>query len=1566
MDAASFRAPDDTLSAMDDTGEGSDVVSAVSSAHNNAIVVSPALMAPGHRRASASSTGPAVGSFGGIIGSATSKKARKRKSAAAAAATMRSAATAVSAAATMLLKKNGGHAPAHRDDEDDPLGEALTTILNRHPEWNFRMRRSSPISGKNGRSSVERRSSEQTSLEWDRIELVFQLPILSRHNWRVIEAMVWRWIRDKPWHGKLIRPRTWTSSLSSARSVIKSQVCSSLPALRFFLLCLAIGLLQTVALAHVAIEGAVSSLARNLLVGIVASLLIETNDLPPSLHRGLQRVIRALEWIDARILWGRRWSGREWTRDRNNLSTGEIIAGDEDPHLPNPSSARRRWSFAMSSPPPPSRDTSMARSLWELPPPETKNGRRLCLSLHHLQASHVDEWSPETALHRRALNYCYVMIREDHLQTQAERQNRQQRHHVRTPWDYRNRDSEYAGQDGGNETDEDELHVRRSYSDGGRERITRGNRSQVAADQLSESDSNERQPRGQKRNPGLNLTKRLASAATDEPRGETVQVRATRDGAAAERGGGDDDDDDGTTELTRAWLRRNQSGSPFEYLSEPESSVASDCGLEDLPWIDVTAQIGMRLLNSAHVHRAITDPNLKNKLLTGSEASSAQRQHHHHHPGHARQQPHQPPPGHLVTLEACSDGASQSTRSPLSHHSGPPLKVMKPVHAMWTSPSAAAAAVELASPTLSHRSDGVAWMNETTNSKLQWHASAPSQCEYESSVKYRAQQDSLTSLPEGKLPGQTAPRQLRRLASNDLASTSDSIEVQLHPPTLPYPATIVPSSCDAPRHKQGLRTSSPADTMISTQTVTVSTTCHPHQRQPLLPGVKVAVPIHPIQPRVSFATPSTKPSFGSYLAGAAGACFQMGTVVRSQRIYVDGCGSSCHDHGSAPLPNCLSVTVKLDKSYLRNAEFAELTFRVMDEWMGSRYMPRHSKVPIGSCVATTFGLGVVVGWRVHDDCHVVRSLWQRRGTGSAHAYLQPTAIRSVVEAAVGFDVSTKYGPGITLAYVDGGPAFESGRFLVAMKDDSRHQGRVIEMYRRDVYSCLGAQFIPVIEHIREAALYKIQMDNYEAALREQNYDDSLEKDDEWLWKTWSACLDILWSSFLRAVDEDSAFDEGVNELMTSIIDFLERLDATEPDNSALHKLAVGDFEVECYMSGDDPTVKPKEKEAPGLWVINDIFGGIFRPHQEKEPDPVAMSPAPSDQETRRSSHYDRVFAVLRTIMKTISYAKAESVEHPHFRLALAISHDFLLFIRTIVKVQQKNSSSHSLAVWKHAFQEISLTFGPLKDRLEKIGRGVAQRMEKHGRRAKTRVLRFVDTILGDEKLLFAMEQGEWDQCVSRLEIALVKSKIIQEQSLFYYRKTGQFIYEHIKASVSHEGGAASRNNEKLALLGQALRSIASPLRSILKILLRPDVLDLFERILVRVYCREEQASQILTIHASNFHSFRHLRMLKDFSVAGKIWIPLLDAADEEFAWVVAQLPENSKEFMCPLSNLFSLCVAQFHKINAGDLSKDWLDFLLEDDAVRIIYDIDMKLILALEQFSRDIREMMEVLPYYPR
>jgi hypothetical protein len=107
-------------------------------------------------------------------------------------------------------------------------------------------------------------------------------------------------------------------------------------------------------------------------------------------------------------------------------------------------------------------------------------------------------------------------------------------------------------------------------------------------------------------------------------------------------------------------------------------------------------------------------------------------------------------------------------------------------------------------------------------------------------------------------------------------------------------------------------------------------------------------------------------------------------------------------------------------------------------------------------------------------------------------------------------------------------------------------------------------------------------------------------------------------------------------------------------------------------------------------------------------------------------------------------------------------------------------------------------------------------------------------------------------------------------------------------------------------------------------------------------------------------------MLKDFTIAGKLWIPILDAANEELNWAVLSMPENARDLMVPLSNLFSLCVAQFHKLGAGDLTADWLNFLMEDKAVELINEIDMKLILAVEAACKDVKKVMVVLPYYQR
>ena len=729
------------------------------------------------------------------------------------------------------------------------------------------------------------------------------------------------------------------------------------------------------------------------------------------------------------------------------------------------------------------------------------------------------------------------------------------------------------------------------------------------------------------------------------------------------------------------------------------------------------------------------------------------------------------------------------------------------------------------------------------------------------------------------------------------------------------------------------------------------------KRPLLLPGVKIAVPIFPLQP-------GSKRS-----KGLLNSHFQMATVVSSKRIFVPT-NNGLLSPGRRDT-NCLSITVKLDASFLRNGEFAELTLRVMDEW-SSRYMPKHSKLPLGSCVSTTFGLGVLVGWRVEDDCHVVRSLWQRRGPGSACAYLRRDSIHCTVEAAVGFEVETVLGLGEVQGYIGAGQDFRTGRFLVSIKEEGIHRGRTLELNRADVLSCWSAQFIPVIEHIREAAQYQLQVDNYREALEEATQTESEDTlEDDKTWRYLSKYSDILWKSFLRATEEDDDFDEGMNEFITSMVNFLDRLDS--PTGMIDSK---GNEDTNIIITATDSTHSSKhhdEKQESGFnRFMNDVFGifGTQRGDQDEDTQSesieVQCTPDRYEEKHPFKKSYDRAFAVIRTLMRTVSIARAQCVDEPNFKLALSVCYELLLFVKTVVKVQQKNISPHSLKVWRRAWEEIISTFGPVKDRLEKIGQGVAERMEKQGRRAKVRLLRFVDRIVQDDILLAAIEHGDWDRSGEQIELAMVKAKIIDEESRDYFHRTAQFIYNHFKAASSRNRHAAARNNEKLATLAMTVKLIAAPRRSILKLFLDVGVLDVFERVLVRVFHKEDVASRMLSIHASNFHTLRRFRMLKDFTIAGKMWIPLLDAADAEFSYMVSRMPENAKDLMCPLSSLFSLCTLQFHKISDGDLTKDWLDFMLEDEAVSIIHDIDMKLILALESFSRDIKEMMVVLPYYPR
>ena len=444
-----------------------------------------------------------------------------------------------------------------------------------------------------------------------------------------------------------------------------------------------------------------------------------------------------------------------------------------------------------------------------------------------------------------------------------------------------------------------------------------------------------------------------------------------------------------------------------------------------------------------------------------------------------------------------------------------------------------------------------------------------------------------------------------------------------------------------------------------------------HQRQPLASGVKVAVPLFPLHPGCGNQNDNM-----AHRRRHHHHAVEMGTVVSSRRIYV---GDTPSQAAAETNNNCLSVTVKLDRCFLRNGEFSELTFRVMDEWE-DRYMPRHSKFAVGACVATWFGIGVLVSWRAEDDCHVVRSLWQRQGPGSAHAYLNRDAIRGVVEAAIGFQVQTRFGAGVVVTCANACQEdLEFLRYFVAIKEPGRHKGHVLELERRDIVSC-HAQFRPIIEFIREAAHFQIQVDQYEAALREQTLDDDQRQEDKeeiTFWTSSSECLDILWSSFLKAVDEDREFDEGVNEFMAEIIQFLEELDQpTEGKTDEANKVQGAEIEIGSDAEGQDP----------GFWIMDELFGGIFKEaNKDEEILPSYCSPSAEDYTDLRKEnfsvrYYARAFGILKVLMKTVSIARAASGEYPHFHLSLAVLYEFLLFTRTVVRVQQKNSSVHAVGV----------------------------------------------------------------------------------------------------------------------------------------------------------------------------------------------------------------------------------------------------------------------------------------------
>jgi len=991
-----------------------------------------------------------------------------------------------------------------------------------------------------------------------------------------------------------------------------------------------------------------------------------------------------------------------------------------------------------------------------------------------------------------------------------------------------------------------------------------------------------------------------------------------------------------TVESTFSDQISSSSDLPDDADDQTELSYESEASPKtSMDWLTVGAKIGHKLLNSKEIHRVMANPDAK-KLLPDEAKKLIQ--------GIKNGEVEGESPSKASSWDGQNgDDTDKNCLAKSNSKEGSFLK--PPVHRMWTSPGAAA----LTPP------------NNICSSVV--NAPQPPAESNDATPKVHGKGKTLSSSSEEVFENLVSPNE-ESIEVLTRQSSPGSTKV-LSPPRNPLMLARIGRGLDALQPSPLIQNKPSPSSMrphryrveMSVSSSNTDAPSNVNRLSPLEKGVKIVVPMFP--PNIV--------TIGNFKNNSC--FFQMATVISSARICIPSKTKpkkdswlTNHTHGKKQT-NCLSIKVILDKALLRGSRFAEMTVRIMDEW---NYTPRHSKFPIGSCVATTFGIGVLVGWRVEDDFHVIRALWNKSGPGTAVAYLQRDRIHRVVEAAVGFQVETRMGEGTVLAYVKGGKQNSHGKYFVKLNGNGRYRGRTMEFNRYQILSCRGATFTPVTEHIRAAAQYQLEILYYKAKLRENllnNPNKSVR--DKGMWRNFSEYVDLFATSFSKAIAEDPDFDREVDKCIAILINLLDgNNDSSKNRDDVSLSSECSNSIVETSEPNNRSTSSVSSDSASG-WNIHDIFGCFL----------IDEKRLPSDESEKRQNFqaqtqafeeaHDSAFVLVRVLLRTIAVARASVPNRPKLHIALAMIHESLLLIRQVLKVQKKNMSKKLIEAWFRTLHHFEVTFGPLKSRSAALWSKIRKKLRKHGDTAKKRILRFVDIVLSDTNLLRSLETGDWRQAVARFEVAIIKAKITDAETCEQLHRGILLMSKNLapRKNDRKSKAAAARNGQKMVKFAKFMKFLASPGRSFLRVLTFDEVLNSFDKVLVRVFEKDPVCSMMINIYAFNFHSVRHLRTLNNMAIAGKLWATVLDAVDEELNDKVSEFPEQVKYFLEPLVKLFTLGVAKFHKIRAADSNADWLDFLMEDDAVKILQELDMKFIDCLDAFCKDVKQVFEVLPY---
>lgn len=586
-------------------------------------------------------------------------------------------------------------------------------------------------------------------------------------------------------------------------------------------------------------------------------------------------------------------------------------------------------------------------------------------------------------------------------------------------------------------------------------------------------------------------------------------------------------------------------------------------------------------------------------------------------------------------------------------------------------------------------------------------------------------------------------------------------------------------------------------------------------------------------------------------------------------------------------------------------------------------------------------------------------MWRKRGRGSGHGYFNRDALIRVVAAGIGFKVETTLGSGKVMGFING------SEYVVQVKRNGTNTSELKTMDPSDILNCASCKFIPIVEQIREAARYRIQLEIYQEEKLNSMLEDEMMVMDK-TWRVFSEGFEMFLSSFIAAAEEDSNIDGEISNFLSSFISFLEDFDLSGDFKGRKHNESTS---IESNVKTENVSIpferSPSEVvRSTRLWLFNDLFLTTKMNGVES----MNSSKIITSDERPFEESYKKVYTILRLMMRTINIAKAKCTEKPNLKLGLTIVHEFLLFIHNAIKVQQVNMSKKSIEDWIKTLKVLEEVFGPTNARLRKIGSGILQKIEEHGKVAKIRAIKFADFLVSDEKLIGSLETGDISEVILRVEDAAIAANILSENLREQYYELGIQLYHALVPNTNKNPEAAYRNGKKLTFLAKTLKILATPSRSLLVLLTNNDILGILERILVRVFERDKEAPQIVNIYCWNFRTLRHLRILSNMSLVGRLWSPVLDAADEEFSWATSMSPVQTQEYIVPLAKLFSLGVARFHEIQRADsdVSLDWIDFLVEEDAIQIIQELDAALLMFLKNFCDDMKEMLSVLPYVQR